>query len=166
MVAAQFTDPRLEVGGHLVRAGIGTVGAVGKGLQPTGSIAAQPAVDGLAADAVAVGDLDHREPVADDFHDGVEALLCHCELQEHAPDLLASTRVGEAQEGRAVMSTINRNPGTHQPVSTGQASAGSAQTTTQGPCQRFARNCATRNLTPPYDPTLNSASHQRGCVGT
>jgi hypothetical protein len=39
-------------------------------------------------------------------------------FQEHAPDLLASTRVGEAEEGRAVVSTINRNSGTisrHQP---------------------------------------------------
>jgi hypothetical protein len=74
-------------------------------------------VDGLAADPVALDDLDHREPVPDDFHDGVEALLCHCELQEHAPDLLASTKVGEAEEGRAVVSTINRNSGTHQPGS-------------------------------------------------
>jgi hypothetical protein len=35
-----------------------------------------------------------------------------------------------------------------------------------GPCQRFARNCATRNLTPPHHPTLDSASDLRGCVGT
>jgi hypothetical protein len=27
-------------------------------------------------------------------------------------------------------------------------------------------NCATRNLAPPHDPTLGSASHLRGCVGT
>jgi hypothetical protein len=40
------------------------------------------------------------------------------------------------------------------------------QTTTQGPCQRFARNCATRNLTLPHDPTLGSAFHLRGCVVT
>src|ERR671935_3055250 len=33
-------------------------------------------------------------------------------------------------------------------------------------CQRFARKCATCNLTPPHDPTLGSASHLRGCVGT
>ena len=42
----------------------------------------------------------------------------------------------------------------HQPESTGQASTGPAQTTAEGPCQRFARNCATRNLTPPHHPTL------------
>jgi hypothetical protein len=36
-------------------------------------------------------------------------LLDHCELQEHAPDLLASPLVGEAQEGQAVVSTINQN---------------------------------------------------------
>jgi hypothetical protein len=36
----------------------------------------------------------------------------------------------------------------------------------RGLCQRIARNCATRNLTSPHDPTLNSASHQCGCVGT
>jgi hypothetical protein len=52
-------------------------------------------------------------PVTQHLHDGVEALLCHCELQEHAPDLLASPLVGEAQEARAVVSTINRNSGTH-----------------------------------------------------
>jgi hypothetical protein len=34
-----------------------------------------------------------------------------------------------AQEGQAVMSTINRNSGTHQPASTRQASTGSAQNT-------------------------------------
>jgi hypothetical protein len=68
------------------------MGAVGQGVQTAGPIVAQPAVDGLAADAVALGDLDHREPVTQHLHDGVEALLDHCELQEHAPDLLASTR--------------------------------------------------------------------------
>jgi hypothetical protein len=83
-------------------------------------------MDGLAADPVALGDLDRREPVPDDFHDGVEALFNHCELQEHAPDLLASTKWVAAQEGRAVVSTINRNTGTHQPASTRQASTGSA----------------------------------------
>jgi hypothetical protein len=76
---------------------------------------------------VALGDLDHREPVPDDLHNGVEALLCHSELWEHAPHLLASTKVGEAEEGQAVVSTINRKSGTHQPVSTGQASTGPAQ---------------------------------------
>jgi hypothetical protein len=99
-------------------------------------------VDGLAAHAVAVGDLDHGEPVAQHLHDGVEALLCHCELQEHAPGLLASPLVGEAEEGRAVMSTINRNSGTHQPVSAGQASTGSAQGVPPPSCQQFARNDA------------------------
>jgi hypothetical protein len=60
------------------------MGAVGQRVQPAGPIAAQPAVDRLAAHAVALGDLDHREPVAEHFHDGVEALLCHCELQERS----------------------------------------------------------------------------------
>jgi hypothetical protein len=41
----------------------------------------------------------------------------------------------------------------------------SRKTTTQGPCQRFARNCATRNLTSPHDPTLGSAFHLLGRVG-
>jgi hypothetical protein len=59
-----------------------------------------------------LGGLDHREPVAQHLHDGVEVLLCHCELPEHAPDILASPLVGEAEEGRAVMSTINQNTGT------------------------------------------------------
>jgi hypothetical protein len=57
----------------------------------------QPAVHGLAAHAVAVGDLDHLESVAQHFHDGVEAWLCHCELQEHTPDLLTSPLIGEAR---------------------------------------------------------------------
>jgi hypothetical protein len=127
MAAAQFTDARLEVGGHLVRTGAGAMRAVSERVQPASGVAAQPAVDGLAADPVALGDLDYREPVPDDFHDGVEALLCHCELQEHAPDLLASTKVGGAEKGQAVVSTINRNSGTHQPESTGQASTGPAQ---------------------------------------
>jgi hypothetical protein len=35
-----------------------------------------------------------------------------------------------------------------------------------GPCQRFARNYATRDLTSPHNPTLGSASHLRGYVGT
>jgi hypothetical protein len=95
-------------------------------------------MDGLAADPVAVGDLDHREPVPRDFHDGVEALLCHCELQEHAPDLLASTKLGRSrEEGQAVVSTINRNSGTHQPVSTRQASTGSAQPCRNVCCQQI-----------------------------
>jgi hypothetical protein len=71
-------------------------------------------------------------------------LLCHCELQEHAPDLLASPLVGEAQEARAVMSTINRNSGTHQPVSTGQASTGSAHQVVAQNCQQSASNQASR----------------------
>jgi len=47
-----------------------------------------------------------------------ECRLDHREFQEHAPNLLASTRVGVA-EGRAMMSAINRNSGTHPPVSSG-----------------------------------------------
>jgi hypothetical protein len=34
-----------------------------------------------------------------------------------------------------------------------------------GPCQRFARNYATRSLTPPYCQPLDSGSHLLGCVG-
>src|SRR5262245_16861068 len=113
--------------------------AVSERVQPSGGVAARPAVHGLAADPVAVGDLDHREPVAQDFHDGVEALLCHCQLQKPAPDLPASTKVGEAEEGQAVVSTINRNARTHQPESTGQASTGSAQTTMPGPLPRICQ---------------------------
>jgi hypothetical protein len=32
--------------------------------------------------------------------------------------------------------------------------------------ERRARQYHTRNLTTPHDPTLNSVSHQCGCVGT
>jgi hypothetical protein len=137
MVPTQLAQAGLDLGGHLVRTTPGPMGPVGERLQPTSPIAAQPAVDGLAADAVALGDLDHRESVPQDFHDGVEALLCHCELQEHAPDLLASPLVGEAQEARAVVSTINRNSGTHQPASTRQASTGPAHLPRRVVCQQI-----------------------------
>ena len=60
MVAAQLAQAGLDRGGHLVRAGIGAVGAVGQPVQPVGGVAAQPAMDGLAADAVALGDLTAR----------------------------------------------------------------------------------------------------------
>ena len=56
MVAAQLAQAGLDRGRHLVRAAARPMGAVGQGLQPAGPIAAQPAVDGLAADAIAVGD--------------------------------------------------------------------------------------------------------------
>jgi hypothetical protein len=56
-------------------------------------------VDGLAAAAVAVGHLDHREPVPQHLHDGVEALFCHRELQEHAP-VLASPWSAKQKKGR------------------------------------------------------------------
>src|SRR5215213_7137026 len=45
-------------------------------------------------------------------------------------------------------------PASHQVAPSGRLSA---QTTTQGPCQRFARNHATRILTLPHVPTLGSA---------
>jgi hypothetical protein len=35
----------------------------------------------------------------------------------------------------------------------------------QGPCQRFARNCATHSLTSPRYPTLGSTFHLLDCVG-
>jgi hypothetical protein len=35
-----------------------------------------------------------------------------------------------------------------------------------GPCQKVARNYASRLLTTPHDATLGSSSHLRGCVGT
>jgi hypothetical protein len=40
------------------------------------------------------------------------------------------------------------------------------KTAMQGPCQRFARNCATRNLAWPHDAALNDASYLRVCGGT
>src|SRR4029453_18456653 len=108
----------------LVRTTPGPMGAVSERVQPTGPIAAQPAVDGLAADPVAVGDLDDREPVPQDFDDGVAALLCHGELQEHAPDLLASTQGGSqhrkdgrwGQQSTGTLEPISRyQPVKHQP---------------------------------------------------
>jgi hypothetical protein len=47
MVAPQLAQAGLHGGRHLVGAAVGPMGAVGQGLQPPGSIAAQPAVDGL-----------------------------------------------------------------------------------------------------------------------
>jgi len=138
----------------------GPVGAVGQRVQPADPIAAQPAVDGLAAHAVAPGDLDHREPVAQELHDGVEALLCHCELQEHAHDLLASPLIGEAQEGRTVVSTINRNSGTHQPVSTTQASTGSAQNQGLRICQHLVSSNPARGLASHYGAVSRSVVNQ------
>jgi hypothetical protein len=44
-------------------------------------------------------------------------------------------------------------------------SASFAQALHRGPCQKFARDCATRNLAPPHGPTLGSAFHLLGCVG-
>jgi hypothetical protein len=131
-VAAQLTQVGLEVGRHLVRAVAGSVGAVGQGVQAAGPIAAQPAVDGLAADPVAVGDLDHGEPVAQDLHDGVEALFCHGELQEHAPDLLARRwsakhkKLGRwCQPSTGTPEPISRNqPVKHQRISTGVRTPG------------------------------------------
>jgi hypothetical protein len=44
MVAAQFTQVGLDLSGHLVRAAVGAMGAVGQRVQPLGPVAAQPAV--------------------------------------------------------------------------------------------------------------------------
>jgi hypothetical protein len=41
-----------------------------------------------------------------------------------------------------------------------------SQTTTEGPCQRLARNCATRSLAPPRVPVLSCISDLDGCVVT
>jgi hypothetical protein len=110
------------------------------------SVAAQPAVHGLAAKPKPSATSTTVNPIPDDFHDGVEALLCDCELQEHALDLLASPLIGEAQEARAVVSTINRNLGTHQPESIREASTGSAKPGWLPSCQQSASNKASRRL--------------------
>jgi hypothetical protein len=46
------------------------------------------------------------------------------------------------------MSTINRNSGTHQPESTGQASTGKAQSVVHPGCQQSASNPASHSLAP------------------
>jgi hypothetical protein len=98
MAPAQLAQVGLDFGRYLVGAAVGPVRPVGKRLQAAGGgVAAQPAVDGLAADAVALGDLHHREPITKHLHDGAEALFCHRELQKHAPDLLASTWSGRSR---------------------------------------------------------------------
>ena len=83
--------------------------AIGKDVQAASLPAAQPAVVGLAADAG--GNIDHlgrSEPVPQHLGDGVEALLCHCELQSTLPTYLASPLVGEAQETRG--GHVNHHP--------------------------------------------------------
>jgi hypothetical protein len=72
--SAQLAQVGLDLSRHLVGAMPGPMRAVGQGVQAAGGVAAQPAVDGLAAHTVAVGHLDHREPVAQHLHDGVEAM--------------------------------------------------------------------------------------------
>jgi hypothetical protein len=47
-----------------------------------------------------------------------------------------------------------------------QPSPSVPETPRTGSCQRFARNCATRNLTSPHHPTLGSAFHLHDCVWT
>ena len=41
---------------------LGRMGAVGQGVQPAGGVAAQPAMHGLVADPLALGDLGHHKP--------------------------------------------------------------------------------------------------------
>jgi hypothetical protein len=57
-VAASLAQAGLDRGRHLVRAMPGPIRAVGQDLQPARPIAAQPAMDRLAADPVALSDLD------------------------------------------------------------------------------------------------------------
>ena len=112
-------------------------------------------LDRLAVDTVCVLAMDAIQK-AGSGHPGTARALAPAayalwtRFQEHAPDLLASTRVGEAEEGRAVVSTITV----------------SSISTVQGPLPEIARNCATRNLAPPHPATLDSVAHLRNCVGT
>ena len=68
-------------------------------------------LDRLAVDTVCVLAMDAIQK-AGSGHPGTARALAPAayalwtRFQEHAPDLLASTRVGEAEEGRAVVSTI------------------------------------------------------------
>jgi hypothetical protein len=57
-------------------------------------------VDALAADAVALGHLYHREAVTQRLQDGVEALFHQCEFQEHAPDRLDPGGAKQRKGGR------------------------------------------------------------------
>jgi hypothetical protein len=63
---------------------------------------------------------------------------------------------------------VHRDPGAaHRSVKTSQRRTTSIPTTTDLiPCQRFARNCATRRLAMPHVPALGGASQLRDCEGT
>jgi hypothetical protein len=114
----------------------GSTRAVGQGLQPARPITAPPAMDPLAADPVALGDLDHREPVGQDFHDGVEVVLCHCELQEHAPT--SSPRpewAKQKKDGRSCQPST----GTLEPISRHQHDNHQPGPRTR-PCRGLARD--------------------------
>jgi hypothetical protein len=96
MAAAELAQLGPDRGRHLVRAAAGSMGAVGQGVQPAGSVAAQPAVNGLAADAVALGDLDHREPVAQDSMTALKR--CSATVSSRSTLLTSSPRRWSAKQ--------------------------------------------------------------------
>ena len=65
---AQLDHPGLDDRGHLVRTALGLGALVGQRRHAPVRIAAQPGVDGLAADPVAAGDVGHVHPVEDVDH--------------------------------------------------------------------------------------------------
>jgi hypothetical protein len=70
---------------------------------------------------------------------------------------------------RKVRRSCQPSTGTLEPISRNQPVKHQPDRHTDGhagPCQRFARNCATRNLTPPQYSALDSTFHLHGCVVT
>jgi hypothetical protein len=81
--------------------------------------------------------------------------------------LLGGRRAGAGGVGGPLLAAVAvhlGDPGWSRAVGT-MAWAFEPQWATQCPCQRFARDCATRNLTPPHDTTFDSAAHL-AVVGT
>ena len=83
---------------------------------------------------------------------------------EHLGDpeaVLVADETGDLKKGAGTVGVKRQYTGTAGRIENAQASTGSAQIAVRGPCQRFARNYATRSLAPPHAPILGRVFHQR-----
>jgi hypothetical protein len=88
MEPAKLEDSCLDLGWHLVRAGIGMSAAVRQTSDALSGITAQPAVHGLAAHAIAAGDVGDAGPILEHFEHGLKPLFHETQLHQHGTDLL------------------------------------------------------------------------------